>query len=77
MTLILDWDGTVTVDDTLIVALREFGNWQVYLDGIRGASARRDHAARGDPPRRGVDHGADRRSRRLAPGKPRAAAWLP
>ena len=32
MTLILDWDGTVTVDDTLILALREFGNWQVYLD---------------------------------------------
>jgi 2-hydroxy-3-keto-5-methylthiopentenyl-1-phosphate phosphatase len=32
MTLILDWDGTVTVDDTLIVALREFGNWQVYLE---------------------------------------------
>jgi HAD superfamily phosphoserine phosphatase-like hydrolase len=32
MTLILDWDGTVTVDDTLIVALREFGSWQVYLD---------------------------------------------
>jgi 2-hydroxy-3-keto-5-methylthiopentenyl-1-phosphate phosphatase len=32
MTLILDWDGTVTVEDTLIVALREFGDWQVYLD---------------------------------------------
>jgi 2-hydroxy-3-keto-5-methylthiopentenyl-1-phosphate phosphatase len=32
MTLILDWDGTVTVDDTLIVALREFGSWQVYLE---------------------------------------------
>ena len=32
MTLILDWDGTVTVDDTLILALREFGNWQVYLE---------------------------------------------
>lgn len=32
MTLILDWDGTVTIDDTLIVALREFGDWQVYLD---------------------------------------------
>jgi 2-hydroxy-3-keto-5-methylthiopentenyl-1-phosphate phosphatase len=32
MTLILDWDGTVTVDDTLIVALREFGDWQVYLE---------------------------------------------
>jgi 2-hydroxy-3-keto-5-methylthiopentenyl-1-phosphate phosphatase len=32
MTLILDWDGTATVEDTLIVALREFGDWQVYLD---------------------------------------------
>jgi 2-hydroxy-3-keto-5-methylthiopentenyl-1-phosphate phosphatase len=32
MTLILDWDGTVTVDDTLILALREFGDWQIYLD---------------------------------------------
>ena len=32
MMLILDWDGTVTVDDTLILALREFGNWQVYLE---------------------------------------------
>ena len=32
MTVILDWDGTATVDDTLIVALREFGDWQVYLD---------------------------------------------
>jgi 2-hydroxy-3-keto-5-methylthiopentenyl-1-phosphate phosphatase len=32
MTLILDWDGTATVDDTLILALREFGDWQVYLD---------------------------------------------
>jgi 2-hydroxy-3-keto-5-methylthiopentenyl-1-phosphate phosphatase len=32
MTVILDWDGTVSVDDTLILALREFGDWQVYLD---------------------------------------------
>ena len=32
MTVNLDWDGTATVDDTLIVALREFGDWQVYLD---------------------------------------------
>jgi 2-hydroxy-3-keto-5-methylthiopentenyl-1-phosphate phosphatase len=32
MTLILDWDGTATVEDTLILALREFGDWQVYLD---------------------------------------------
>jgi 2-hydroxy-3-keto-5-methylthiopentenyl-1-phosphate phosphatase len=32
MTVILDWDGTVTVEDTLILALREFGDWQVYLD---------------------------------------------
>jgi 2-hydroxy-3-keto-5-methylthiopentenyl-1-phosphate phosphatase len=32
VTLVVDWDGTVTVEDTLIVTLREFGNWQVYLD---------------------------------------------
>jgi 2-hydroxy-3-keto-5-methylthiopentenyl-1-phosphate phosphatase len=32
MTLILDWDGTATVDDTLILALREFGDWHVYRD---------------------------------------------
>ena len=32
MHVILDWDGTVTVDDTLILALREFGDWQVYLE---------------------------------------------
>ena len=32
MQVILDWDGTATVDDTLILALREFGDWQVYLD---------------------------------------------
>jgi 2-hydroxy-3-keto-5-methylthiopentenyl-1-phosphate phosphatase len=38
VTLILDWDGTVTVDDTLIVALREFGDWQVYLDAAAALS---------------------------------------
>jgi len=32
VTLIVDWDGTVTVEDTLILALREFGDWEVYLD---------------------------------------------
>jgi 2-hydroxy-3-keto-5-methylthiopentenyl-1-phosphate phosphatase len=32
MNLIVDWDGTATVEDTLILALREFGDWQVYLD---------------------------------------------
>ena len=32
MTVILDWDGTATVEDTLILALREFGDRQVYLD---------------------------------------------
>ena len=32
MTVILDWDGTATAEDTLILALREFGDWQVYLD---------------------------------------------
>lgn len=30
--MIVDWDGTATVHDTLILALREFGDWQVYLD---------------------------------------------
>ena len=38
MTLILDWDGTATVDDTLILALREFGDWQVYLDAAAALS---------------------------------------
>ena len=32
MQVILDWDGTATLDDTLILALREFGDWQVFLD---------------------------------------------
>jgi len=32
VTLIVDWDGTVTVEDTLILALREFGDWESYLD---------------------------------------------
>jgi 2-hydroxy-3-keto-5-methylthiopentenyl-1-phosphate phosphatase len=32
MHVILDWDGTAALDDTLIVALREFGDWQVYLE---------------------------------------------
>jgi 2-hydroxy-3-keto-5-methylthiopentenyl-1-phosphate phosphatase len=32
VSVILDWDGTATVEDTLILALREFGDWQVYLD---------------------------------------------
>ena len=32
MKLLLDWDGTVTVEDTLIMALLEFGDWGVYLD---------------------------------------------
>jgi 2-hydroxy-3-keto-5-methylthiopentenyl-1-phosphate phosphatase len=30
--IVVDWDGTATVEDTLIVALGEFGDWQVYLD---------------------------------------------
>jgi 2-hydroxy-3-keto-5-methylthiopentenyl-1-phosphate phosphatase len=38
MQVILDWDGTVTVDDTLILALREFGDWQVYLDASAALS---------------------------------------
>jgi 2-hydroxy-3-keto-5-methylthiopentenyl-1-phosphate phosphatase len=30
--IIVDWDGTATTEDTLIKALAEFGDWQVYLD---------------------------------------------
>jgi 2-hydroxy-3-keto-5-methylthiopentenyl-1-phosphate phosphatase len=30
--IIVDWDGTATTEDTLIKALEEFGDWQVYLD---------------------------------------------
>jgi 2-hydroxy-3-keto-5-methylthiopentenyl-1-phosphate phosphatase len=32
MQVILDWDGTAAIEDTLIVALREFGDWDVYLE---------------------------------------------
>ena len=32
MQVILDWDGTAAVDDTLIVALHEFGDWEVYRE---------------------------------------------
>jgi 2-hydroxy-3-keto-5-methylthiopentenyl-1-phosphate phosphatase len=30
--VLLDWDGTVTVEDTLIMALAEFGDWNVYQE---------------------------------------------
>jgi 2-hydroxy-3-keto-5-methylthiopentenyl-1-phosphate phosphatase len=30
--LIVDWDGTATVEDTLIEAMKVFGDWQLYLD---------------------------------------------
>jgi HAD superfamily phosphoserine phosphatase-like hydrolase len=30
--IIVDWDGTATTEDTLIKAMEEFGDWQVYLD---------------------------------------------
>jgi 2-hydroxy-3-keto-5-methylthiopentenyl-1-phosphate phosphatase len=32
MRLLVDWDGTATVEDTLIVAMAEFGDWSVYED---------------------------------------------
>jgi 2-hydroxy-3-keto-5-methylthiopentenyl-1-phosphate phosphatase len=28
--IIVDWDGTATTEDTLIKALAEFGDWQIY-----------------------------------------------
>jgi 2-hydroxy-3-keto-5-methylthiopentenyl-1-phosphate phosphatase len=36
--VILDWDGTATVEDTLIMALAEFGDWNVYLDAAAALS---------------------------------------
>ena len=30
--IVVDWDGTATTEDTLIKAMEEFGDWQVYLD---------------------------------------------
>lgn len=30
--IVVDWDGTAAVQDTLIEAMAEFGDWQVYLD---------------------------------------------
>ncbi len=30
--IIVDWDGTATIEDTLIEAMRVYGDWQLYLD---------------------------------------------
>jgi 2-hydroxy-3-keto-5-methylthiopentenyl-1-phosphate phosphatase len=30
--IIVDWDGTATVEDTLIKAMEVFGDWQLYLE---------------------------------------------
>jgi 2-hydroxy-3-keto-5-methylthiopentenyl-1-phosphate phosphatase len=30
--IVVDWDGTATVEDTLIEAMKVFGDWQKYLD---------------------------------------------
>jgi 2-hydroxy-3-keto-5-methylthiopentenyl-1-phosphate phosphatase len=30
--IIVDWDGTATTEDTLIKALAEFGDWQIYRE---------------------------------------------
>lgn len=30
--IVVDWDGTATVEDTLIEAMRVYGDWQVYLE---------------------------------------------
>ena len=36
--IIVDWDGTATTEDTLIKAMEEFGDWQVYLDASAALS---------------------------------------
>jgi HAD superfamily phosphoserine phosphatase-like hydrolase len=30
--IVVDWDGTATTEDTLIEAMKVFGDWQLYLD---------------------------------------------
>ena len=30
--IVVDWDGTATVEDTLIEAMKIFGDWDLYLD---------------------------------------------
>ena len=30
--IIVDWDGTATTEDTLIEAMKVFGDWDVYLE---------------------------------------------
>jgi HAD superfamily phosphoserine phosphatase-like hydrolase len=30
--LIVDWDGTATVEDTLVEAMKVFGDWDLYLE---------------------------------------------
>jgi 2-hydroxy-3-keto-5-methylthiopentenyl-1-phosphate phosphatase len=30
--IIVDWDGTATVEDTLIEAMKVYGDWELYLD---------------------------------------------
>lgn len=32
MQIVVDWDGTVTVEDTLVMVLSEYGNWDVYQE---------------------------------------------
>ena len=36
--IVVDWDGTATTEDTLIKAMEEFGDWQVYLDASAALS---------------------------------------
>lgn len=40
MHVILDWDGSAAVDDTLIVALHEFGDWEVYREAAEALRRR-------------------------------------
>ena len=53
MQVILDWDGTAAIEDTLIVALREFGDWDVYLEAA--AALKRGEIALHEEIRRDVE----------------------
>ena len=78
--LVVDWDGTVTVRDSLVQVIHEFGD-PALLARARAAGRRRPDAARGDRARVRGDHDAARRGRRVGGrerrGARRAAASSP
>src|SRR3979411_2086971 len=50
MQLVLDWDGTITVRDSLVAAIHALGDPAVYDGGIQNASGRYGEALAPGPP---------------------------